>query len=86
MIISRKSPTSFATQEYSVHIVHIYSFVHLLMSSLNINPLPPILFYCFDALHISFPIECLLCFNKKIELKLYFKEFHRPETTEQAVY
>ena len=56
------------------------------MSSLNINPLPPILFYCFDALHISFPIECLLCFNKKTELKLYFKEFHRPETTEQAVY
>ena len=38
------------------------------MSSLMINASSPFLFYSivFDALFISFAIECLLCFNKKI--------------------
>ena len=59
--------------EYSIHIVHIYLLIHLSISSLIINPLLLILFcshYKFgiviDALYISFAIECLLCFNKRI--------------------
>ena len=60
-------------QEYSIHIVYIYSFIHLSISSLIINSLLIILFYphyessiVIDALYISFAFEYLLCFNKKI--------------------
>ena len=43
-------------------------FVYLLISSLFINHSPPISIV-FDTLHISFAIECLLCFCKKIKIK-----------------